>query len=168
MNKLLIVLFAVLLPFASSADTNAKRETVEHLMVIMKVDDMMNSIYSQMDQMFQGMAKELGVKESEQHLFDKYMSDMAKAMKEEITWEKFKEPMIDIYLKHYSEREINDMLAFYKSESGQSTIDKMPVVMEESMSISQKMFIDFLPKLKGLSTEFHAELQQARTKAETE
>jgi hypothetical protein len=59
------------------------------------------------------------------------MSKAAAAMKGEMTWEKMKEPMIDVYLKHYTEIEINDMLAFYNTESGKSIIKKMPAVMEQ-------------------------------------
>jgi hypothetical protein len=165
MRKLLVILFVsiFLFPIASNADTNTKRKTVEQLMVSMKVDKMLDSMYSQMDQMFVGMAQELGVKESERQIFDKFMSNVAKAMKEEMTWDKLKEPMIDIYLKHYSEKEINDMLAFYNSESGKTIIDKMPLVTKESMQISQQLFKGFLPRLKMLSDELQKELQQART-----
>jgi hypothetical protein len=92
------------------------------------------------------------------------MSKAAAAMKGEMTWEKMKEPMIDVYLKHYTEIEINDMLAFYNTESGKSIIKKMPAVMEDSMLISQKMFKEFMPRLKGLSDELQKDLKQARMK----
>ena len=56
-----------------------------------------------------------------------------------MNWAKMKKPMIKIYLKHYSEKEIKDMVAFYKSDSGQSMIQKMPAVMGDSMLLSQEM-----------------------------
>lgn len=163
MKKIIFVLLILALPVSASTD-GAKRETVEQLLKVMNVDKTIDAMYAQMDQMFLGMAKEIGVKESEQQIFDKFMSKAAASMKEEMTWEKMKEPMIDVYLKHYTEKEINDMLAFYDTESGKSIINKMPAVMEDSMLISQKMFKEFIPRLKGLSEELQKELKQARMK----
>lgn len=166
MKKIMVVVFMMVLPVVCVADNEAKRESIEQLLVVMNVDAMIDSMYTQMDRMFQGMAKELGVKESEREIFDKFMSKTAAAMKEEMTWVKMKEPMIDVYIKNYSEEEINDMLAFYESESGRSIIKKMPAVMADSMLISQNMLKDFMPRLKELSAELENDLKQARNKGQ--
>jgi hypothetical protein len=75
-----------------------------------------------------------------------------------------KEPMIQIYLKHYTEKEIKDVTAFYKTESGQAMIKKMPLVMQESMMVSQSMYKDFMPKMQELSVELKNDLQALRDK----
>lgn len=155
-------MFLLMAPSLVNADDKDQRRQVERLLEVMKVEQAIDSMYSQIDQMFVGMAKELGVKQSEQPIFDRYMQKVAAAMKEEMTWQKMKEPMIDVYMKHYSKAEINDMLAFYSSESGRSIIAKMPSVMQDSMQISQAMFREFMPRLKQLSTELREELAQSR------
>ncbi len=128
----------------------------------MNAESMIDNIYSQMDQVMQGMWQQLGVKPSEQEMFDKFMSKMVSIMKSEMNWAKMKEPMIKIYLKHYSEKEIKDMISFYKSDSGQSMIQKMPAVMGDSMLLSQEMMKDFIPKLQKMSKELEEELAAAR------
>lgn len=157
-----MAMFLLMAPSLVNADDKDQRRQVERLLEVMKVEQAIDSMYSQIDQMFVGMAKELGVKQSEQPIFDRYMQKVAAAMKEEMTWQKMKEPMIDVYMKHYSKAEINDMLAFYSSESGRSIIAKMPSVMQDSMQISQAMFREFMPRLKQLSTELREELAQSR------
>ena len=164
MKKAAMVLLIAMIPIFVSAEGNVKRETVERLLSVMNVEKMIDSMYSQMDQMFVGMAKQLDIKESEQPIFDKFMLKVASAMREEMTWQKMKEPMIDIYIKHYTESEINDLLAFYSSDSGRSIINKMPAVMQDSMLISQSMLRDFMPKMKELSKELGKELKLARSK----
>src|SRR5690606_16830308 len=101
-------------------------------------------------------------KPSEQDVFDNYMRKIAAAMKEEMSWEKMKDPMIDIYLKHYTETEVQDMLNFYRSETGRSLIEKMPMVMGESMLLSQEMMNGFMPTIQRLSEELKKDLEAHR------
>jgi hypothetical protein len=94
------------------------------------------------------------------------MSKVANAMKEDLSWEKMKEQVIDVYMKYYTEKEITDMLAFYDSESGKSIIEKMPKVTHESMLITQTLLKDFMPKIQVLSQELQAEIETERCKKE--
>jgi len=65
MNKIAICFLSVLLTVSSYASEETKRENLEKLFVVMKVDSMMDTIYAQMNQMMQGMRKQLKVKPSE-------------------------------------------------------------------------------------------------------
>ncbi|WP_444913558.1 DUF2059 domain-containing protein [Microbulbifer sp. TRSA007] len=161
MKKLL--LGVVLSIFSSGVlAENSKRESVEELLEASNAEAMVDTIYAQMDQMFVGMSGQLGVKPSERELFDQHMKKVVALMKDEMNWEKIKEPMIDVYLKHYSEEEVQDMLAFFRTETGQSMLVKMPAVMNDSMAISQQMVQSFMPKLRELSLAFKADLEEQR------
>jgi len=48
------------------------------------------------------------------------------------------ERMVPIYDRNFSQKDINDMLAFYRSDLGQRMLAKMPVVMQESMIAGQE------------------------------
>ena len=71
--------------------------------------------------------------------------------------------MIDLYLKIYTEKEIDDMLIFYRSETGRSMIEKMPAVLSESVIISQEMMQSFMPKVMEFSQEMEEELYARRS-----
>ena len=163
MKRIIVCFLLFTLPGISYSADESKRESVEKLLVLINADSMIDTVYSQMDQVMQRMGQQLGVKPSEQEIFDKFISKMVSMMKSEMNWAKMKEPMIKIYLKHYSEKEIQDMIAFYKSDSGQSMIRKLPAVMRDSMLLSQKMVKGFIPKLKKMSKELEEELAAART-----
>ena len=162
MKKIIAIFILLLIPSISFAEDPSKKENVEELLVLMNADSIIDNIYSQMNQMIQGMDKQLGVKPSERELFEKYTEKMFSIIKSEMNWEKMKGPMIDLYLKHYSDKEIQDMLAFYKSESGQSMIKKMPAIIKDSMALSQNMMSDFFPKMQALSEELKHEIELSR------
>ncbi len=161
MRYLLIALIAFTINFPALAETG-KRESVKELMALMEVDSMIETIYSQMNQMFAGVGQQMGIKASEQAVFDNYMEKISALMIEEVSWEKMEEPMIDIYLNNYSEEEIQDMLTFYRSSTGRSLVKKMPAVMGESTKLSQDLLVDFMPKIQTLAAEFAEELKEHR------
>lgn len=162
MKGIVVCFLLFALPGISYSEDKSKRESVEKLLILMNVESIIDTMYSQMEQLMVGMGQQLGVKPSEQEIFDKFMSKTVSIMKKEMSWAKMKEPMMQIYLKHYSEKEIQDMVVFYNSESGKSMIQKMPEVMKDSMLLSQKMVKDFIPKMQEMSEELKEELAAAR------
>jgi len=163
MKKIIISLLIFVLPSISYSADESKRESVEELLALTNSESLINTIHSQIDQYFQSIGQQLGVKPSEQELYDKFMTKVASLMKSEMTWDKMKEPMIKIYLKHYSEKEIQDQIAFYKSDSGQSIIRKQPAVATDLIVLSQEAIKNLMPKLKKISEEFEAELIASRS-----
>lgn len=164
-----ILLCAILtLSFNAAASENTKREQVVELINLMNMSSMMEAMYAQMEGMMQNTSKELGVKPSEQPIFDKYYGKMTTVMKEEMSWKKMEPQIIDLYVRHFDEKEISDMLAFYETETGKSVIKKMPLLMQESMLIGQQMMKNVLPKLRKVSQELASELKDARESEEHE
>lgn len=147
--------------FAKDSEAD-KRESVKELMTLMDVDSMLETMYAQMGQMSAGMAQQMGITASEQGIFDNYMKGVITSMRETVSWERMEAPMTDIYLKTYTEEEIEDLLSFYRSSTGRSLIKKMPEVMGESMKLSQSMMAEFMPKMKELAAEFAEELGDHR------
>ncbi|MFC1751095.1 DUF2059 domain-containing protein [Pseudomonadota bacterium] len=163
MKKGLIVALMLLLPTTGMSEEQTKRENIEALLSLTNAESTVDGMYAQMGSMMQGMAQQLGIKPSERELFNQYMEKLFSTMKAEMSWDKMKAPMIDIYTKHYSNKELQDMVAFYKSESGKSMIEKMPMVIQDSMQVSQSMMKDFVPKMQALSEEMRAELVALRS-----
>jgi len=164
------ILIGILLIFSvsASAETDSRREQVEDLLELMDASSIINSMYSQMDIMLQNMSKELGVKPSEKVIFDEYYSKMINVMREEMSWAKMKEPMINIYLNNFNEKEISDVIAFYKSDTGQAFIAKTPKLTQESMQIGQNLTTAAIPRIREISKQLKQQLALARDKRTNE
>ncbi len=163
MRKSIVMVFLLLAPFLLHSEEGVDRQSIEELLEVSDTKSMIDSMYAEMDKMFKGMAAQLKIKESEQHVFDKFMKKMFSAMKAEMSWEKMKEPVIEIYMRNYTKQEISEILAFYKTETGKSLVKKMPIVMRESMQVSQSMFMEFMPTIQQLAQEMKAELTSVRS-----
>ncbi len=56
--------------------------------------------------------------------------------------------MIPLYEKHFTSRELAELIRFYRTDIGQKAITTMPVVMQESMPINQAWVRDLNPELE--------------------
>lgn len=144
------------------ADDSARWAQVEQLLLEMQMDSMMDTAYTQMEMMILGMQQQFNIKESEKPLFEEFARKSTQIFKQELGWDKLKQPLTDIYVKHYSDKEIADMLAFYASDTGRSMVAKMPAVMQESMMVTQSLSQGLLPKMEQLQQEFATKLQAHR------
>lgn len=156
-----------LLIFSSSlyAEQNTKQQKIDELINVMNMDAMVDSMYGQVEGMMKNMSAQMGVKPSEQAIFDKYYADMTNVLKSEMSWEKMQPMMVNVYDKHFKEQEIADMLAFYKTETGQKILKKMPVVMQESMQMSQSLIQDAMPRIQDIAGKLSEELKASREQA---
>ncbi|MBU2885152.1 DUF2059 domain-containing protein [Gilvimarinus agarilyticus] len=161
MKSVIVLLLSMVVSVGAIAE-ESKRESVEELLRASNADALVDNIYVQFDQMLSGMKAQMGIKPSEEEIFDKHMQKIVDLMREEMSWAKLKEPMIDIYLEHYTEQEVQDMLAFYSSETGQSMVAKMPAVMNDSVQLSQGMMQSFMPKIQQLGQDLQTELEAHR------
>lgn len=161
------VLLLSLFIFSSSlyAAQTPKQQKIDELINVMNMDSMVDSMYAQVEGMMKGMSDQMGVKPSEQAIFDKYYGDMTDVLKTEMSWAKMQPTMVNVYDKHFNEEEISDMLAFYKTKTGQAILAKMPVVMQESMQMSQNLVQGAMPKIQALAQQLGEELQQSRNQS---
>ncbi|GAA6205351.1 DUF2059 domain-containing protein [Thalassotalea sp. SU-HH00458] len=161
-----LALLLILTSIPSYANNTSSRASVEKLMELTEVSKMMDAMQHQVNNMFRGMSQQLGISEKEKPKFNKYMNKVSELMSEYMKWSTFKEPMIDIYTKHFSEKEVQGLIEFYQSDIGKSMTKKMPLVMQDSMVVSQTLMKDLMPKIQKLAMDMKSEIQQSRASAD--
>ena len=162
MRKVLMIIIATLSLSGPAVANTAQRDTVEALLIASGADSALDAVYAQFDGMFANMAEQFKIEESERASFNKHMQKVNLMLQEEMNWDTLKEPMIDVYMAHYTEQELQDMLAFYQSETGQSVVKKMPEVMAASMQVTQQLMKDVYPKIMQMSKAYSEELKKQR------
>jgi len=162
MKNLIFAIALLCAPQLSFADEQVDRASIEELLQVSNVKSMVDAMYGQMDQMLQQMSTQLQIEESERPIMEKFMSKVTDLIREEVSWEQMKGPIFEIYRKHFSEQEVLDLTAFYKTESGRALVEKMPNLMQDSMQVSQGMMESVMPKVLELAEELQQELQKNR------
>lgn len=163
MRKLLLTLIigtAISMPtFAQQAS----KESVKELLKVTKSEQLIDQssqyvhqiMASSIEQTTQG--QELNAKQKK--AIENFNQDITNIVKQDFTWAKLEPEMIQLYVEEFTQEEINGMLEFYKTPIGQSTINKLPIVMEKSMKIGQQQMGELTPKIMQASKKLAKELQ---------
>ena len=168
MKKQLALLFSLLLLSGICTAEPAKKESIEKLFSLMNMDQLLDSVYGQMDSMFSDMTDQMGIPEEDQPIVDKFFKEYTALIRDEMSWDKFKAPMIDAYAKVFTEEEIKEVTKFYQSKVGQKMLEKMPELTQVSMHTVQGTMKDIMPKIQALQSEMVNEIRKRHEEKETQ
>jgi hypothetical protein len=81
----------------------------------------------------------LGVMLDSNSQMEPYRDVMIKWAGNTLSWEKMGPRMTDLYMKAFTEAEIRELIAFYKTPTGQKTLQQMPMLMQEGAKIGSEL-----------------------------
>ena len=158
MPKQLLVLCLLLTPFVASAEIDSHHEATVELMEVMRAAEIMDQFYAQFEPMFTGMSDELALTPEQRQMAERQTQETLQIMREVLNWSIMEPYMVEAYMNVYSEEEIREIIAFYRTPTGQKMLDRMPELMQESMRVSQQMIRDVMPRIQALQEELRNEL----------
>jgi len=168
--RLYAILFGfVVLSANALANTNHSEEgpvdEVDRLFVAMQADQMTSQMWVQMEALFNQMLHDLDPLPENNAIIQKYNKELVTLLQKEMSWEKMEPEVRHIYVQNFTTEEITKLAEFYESDVGQAFVKRMPVVMQESMQMGQRMAMAAMPQLQALSARMKAELEAAKESA---
>lgn len=165
MRKLLSLLVLSCFALCASA-APASTESVENLLALMKaeklVEGMLRNIDQSMRQSMEIALKGQALSAEQQRMVDVLPAKIGQIMREELDWNRMRSVYVQIYQESFTQEEIDGLLAFYKSPAGMAYIEKMPVVMQKSMALSQTRLAPMVEKLKAAMEKALADVKAAK------
>ena len=145
----LAVLVGALLAPAQQPSKEAK---IEQLLSAMNADATVNQILDQIktmaaSQIPAGATPEQAAKaqETQARILD--------LVRSRISWEKMRPEYVKMYSEIFSDEEISGMLAFYQSPAGRGMLQKMPLVIKQSLEIAQARMAELSPEIERIVRE---------------
>lgn len=140
--KKLILLTAVCSLLCLTVHAQTKQQSIKDLLRIMQQDSLMQKTM----QATMGAMASHSAPGQDPAAKAKVMAAMSASM--EVTTRIMKkfmdEDMVQIYDKNFSQNEINDFIAFYKSSSGQKMLNSMPAVQTDVMAIMYQKYVPLM------------------------
>lgn len=118
---------------ASAEEPSREEELARELMEVSGVSEMMQQVMTQMLQPLRSSGQ------VSQEFLDEFLA--------RADLDGLEAAVTDIYAKHFTAEEMEATLEFYRSPAGQSILQKMPVVMQESMVIGQQWGMELGQKI---------------------
>jgi len=156
-KTILFVFFFLLSSIAQAADGKPSEDSVRQLMEVTQARKLVEHMYKQFDNhLALAMKQTLQGREipaETQTFMQKTREKLVRLFQEEASWEKLEPIYVKIYADHFTQEEVDGMLAFYKSPTGQAMIKKMPAVTQNSMREIQARMQPIMAKMSAVLQE---------------
>jgi uncharacterized protein len=119
----------------SADDTPATKADVERYFQIVNSHDMMKRLMASMAQGIQQMTHEQYVKHQDELPagYEAKMNAMMDDMFNKMPMDEMMQAMVPAYQKHFTKGDIDNLVAFYSTPTGEKVLRELPAIMSESM-----------------------------------
>jgi uncharacterized protein len=97
----------------------------------------------------------------QQEIVDELGKKILSLVKVEVNWANLEPMMVELYRNAFTQREVDGMLAFYRSEVGQAAVSKLPGVTQQAMERMQARLRALTPKIVQLQRDAAAQVKAA-------
>lgn len=154
-----LILSILMLGFRANAQELTKDAKIERILVLTKGDAMIDQLFSQIKAMTASQLPRDATAE-QRDILQAFQDKLMDLVKTRISPEKLRPQYVKLYRDTFSDEEINGLLAFYESPAGHAMIEKMPLLLANSMALGQAQMSDIMPEIKRLSDEVVQQLRR--------
>lgn len=149
--KSAIIAIAIATSSVAAYAQNATKQSVSKLLEVAQVRQQMETMFSVMEKQMSGQfAKKLrssmGSETSDEQMqkVKQIEKNIIRVVREEMAWDRIEPTYIKIYQDNFTQKEVDGLITFYSSPVGQSTLKKMPQVMQSAVQTTQR---DIMPRV---------------------
>jgi hypothetical protein len=169
MRRLAILLIAVLaFPLAARADEASKRAKIDELFTVMHMDRTMQQLMDAMEKQVIPMTQQMfggGVPEPLKQQVADMQKQMFQLIEQQMGWKAMEPAYVEIYARNFTEDQIDDIVAFYKTPTGAALLDKLPALTTEGMQAAQAKMVTLEPQIKKMIDDFAKQNAEAIKRA---
>ena len=147
---ILLLLLSSVLTCTAAQPTS---ESIDTLLTLTKTEALLDSMYGNVEQvMRQAMAQAVAGKslsDEQRRYLEATPKRFITFMREELSWDSLKPMYIEIYRDSFTQEEIDGLIAFYQSPVGMAFVNKMPMVMQKSMTSMQARMQPMMEKMRA-------------------
>jgi hypothetical protein len=140
---------------------DAKTELAMQLMVVTNVDRTMQQMADQVPAMMEKQFESYGSCPASSAVVREMSAKMGEKVTSVLKSDAMKIDIASVYAEVFSEDELRETIAFYKSPLGHKLLERMPELMQKSMQISQDRMKDVMPELQKLGEQYDERIREA-------
>jgi hypothetical protein len=154
------VLLSLCIASLGYADSQTHRQAAEEVLRLTKVDKMLGPLVDQIQQVQIQQLQQMNLSREAYSAAQRYLQRINDLVAREMQWQEIKNDYIGLYTDAFTEQELHQLIQFYSTPLGRKVVEKMPVLMEQSMQLGQKKMMNIMPEIQALSEEMIQEIQK--------
>ncbi|MEO7030007.1 MAG: DUF2059 domain-containing protein [Acidobacteriaceae bacterium] len=168
-TRILLALF-LFAPLAAHAETpSSKQAKAEELLQLTHMDHMMTQMLDQLSARMKSTADEqaanMHMTPKQKIIYDDYQQKLNQLLAGNLTWDKMKPIMVQVYSNTYTDQELDGILNFYRSPAGQAMVAKSPELMTKTRTAMMDRMGSLQSQVQQLSKDLGEKMQQAAAPA---
>jgi len=160
---------ALALQPALAEEPKPSEQSINQLFAVMHTSQLLDIYAAQIDATMRASLRQgpewVQLNAEQQQILDDMSAELTALIKHEMSWESVRPLMVEVYRNTFSAREVDEMVKFYQSPTGQAVISKLPAAMAQAMQAMQQHVSTLTPKLAQLHRETLAALKRAQTRS---
>ena len=150
MKRLICILFAALFSLPVLA-APAQDATIEKLLILTEAQKLSDSAISDSDEIIETTLKPVlqldNMTAEKKKIVESFLNKYKHIIKEEFSWKKMMPDYIRIYRETFTEEELQSLVAFYESPTGQMFIKKTPAIMDKTSDLLRLKMVSILSRM---------------------
>jgi uncharacterized protein len=154
----------------NAADPPASKEDVQRYLQVMHSREMMTKTVDAMSKPMHEMIHQQYLKNQDKLPpdFEARMNKRTDEMLKSFPWDDFIDSMIPVYQKHFSKGDIDALVTFYGTPTGQKVLRELPQISAESMQQMMPLLQKSMENTqKDLQEDIAAMVKENRSKSDT-
>ena len=139
----------------TASDAPATKEDIQKYLDVMHSREMMAKMVDAMSAPMHKMLHEQYLKDKDRLPpdFEERTAKMMDDSMKSFPWDELLDSMVPVYQKHFTKGDVNALIAFYSTPTGQKLLRDMPAIMQEAME-------SMMPLLQKQMEAMNARMQQ--------
>ena len=154
------VLLSLCIASLGYADSQTRRQASEEVLRLTKVDKMLAPLIDQIQQVQIQQLQQMALSREAYAAAQRYLQQINNLVAREMRWQEIKNDCVGLYTDAFTEQELRQLIQFYSTPLGQKVVEKMPVLMWQSMQLGHKKMMKIKPEIQALSEEMIQEIQK--------
>lgn len=138
---------------AALADEAAKAAHIDEIFRLTKMDNLQKQIMDQVKGMTPSFMAESGIPSDARKIGEELANQIAELCQQRLTWDILKPEYAKLYSDTFTEEEVAEIAAFYRTPGGQALVNKTPLMMNRSMEIVRERITELMPEVNRLTRE---------------
>jgi hypothetical protein len=154
----------------NAADAPASKEDVERYLQVMHSREMVTKIVDAMSKPMHDMIHQQYLKNQDKLPldFEARMNKRTDEMLKSFPWDDLIDSMVPVYQKHFTKGDIDALVTFYGTTTGQKVLRELPAISAESMQHMMPLLQKSIENTqKGLQEDITAMVKESQSKSDT-
>ncbi len=149
----LLLVLTLILPLVAHADEASHRAKAQEMMTLLRTERMIKQISDNITKQVNDAAASIaGANPSPETKAkaDDFVKQSTQLINAQLSWESMRAGFTDVYVKNFTEEEMDAINAFYKTPAGTALLDKMPIVNNQATQFGSTRMTALQPQMKKL------------------